>query len=194
MLMEELQALQHVANSWGMFAPLFLCGLLLLQAFMLPVPASLLTMLSVGFWGLETGVLVSWGCSTAGAIGAFWLARTIGRPAMTRFLPTKMLKNTESFFNRHGRSSIFWARALPFIPFGLVSYVVGVSNVSFCTYFFSTALGKIFPTLLYASLGNFLLSLPRTALSVVSALICFFVLMCMFHCRLHRKRPAYCEE
>jgi len=95
---------------------------------------------------------------------------------------------------RHGKGSIFLARALPCVPFGLVSYAAGLTSVRFIPYFLSTAAGKIFPTLLYGLLGSALLTLPPAVLPAACAAICLPFLVFFVLRRLHRKRLAYCEE
>ena len=99
-----------------------------------------------------------------------------------------------AFMLRHGKGSIFLARALPCVPFGLVSYAAGLTSVRFIPYFLSTAAGKIFPTLLYGLLGSALLTLPPAVLPAACAAICLPFLVFFVLRRLHRKRLAYCEE
>lgn len=159
--MEELLALHSFAATWGGLALPFSCCLMFLSAFMLPIPAALLTVVNCSCFGLVPGLLLSWGCSVIGAGAAFLLSRCVGQRFVLRFVSDKNIERAEAFMLRHGKGSIFLARALPCVPFGLVSYAAGLTSVRFIPYFLSTAAGKIFPTLLYGLLGSALLTLPR---------------------------------
>lgn len=170
--MEELLALHSFAATWGWLALPFSCCLMFLSAFMLPIPAALLTVVNCSCFGLVPGLLLSWGCSVIGAGAAFLLSRCVGQRFVLRFVSDKNIERAEAFMLRHGKGSIFLARALPCVPFGLVSYAAGLTSVRFIPYFLSTAAGKIFPTLLYGLLGSALLTLPPAVLPAACAAIC----------------------
>ena len=153
---------------------------------MLPIPAALLTVVNCSCFGLVPGLLLSWGCSVIGAGAAFLLSRCVGQRFVLRFVSDKNIERAEAFMLRHGKGSIFLARALPCVPFGLVSYAAGLTSVRF--------IGKIFPTLLYGLLGSALLTLPPAVLPAACAAICLPFLVFFVLRRLHRKRLAYCEE
>lgn len=192
--MDELLALHSFAATWGWLALPLSCSLMFLSAFMLPIPAALLTVVNCSCFGLVPGLLLSWGCSVTGAGCAFFLSRCVGQRFVLRFVSARNIGRAEAFMERHGKGSIFLARALPCVPFGLVSYAAGLTNVRFLPYFLSTAAGKIFPTILYGLLGSALLTLPPAVIPAACAAICLPFLVFFILRRLHRKRPAYCEE
>ena len=133
--MEELLALHSFAATWGWLALPFSCCLMFLSAFMLPIPAALLTVVNCSCFGLVPGLLLSWGCSVIGAGAAFLLSRCVGQRFVLRFVSDKNIERAEAFMLRHGKGSIFLARALPCVPFGLVSYAAGLTSVRFIPYF-----------------------------------------------------------
>jgi uncharacterized membrane protein YdjX (TVP38/TMEM64 family) len=130
------------------------------------VPGSWLT-LAAGFaYGPFRGLLVALTASVLGSTAAFLLARTVLRewvtPAQERSVKLRALNNAVS---RNGFRLILLLRLSPLIPFNVLNYALGLSDVSLGRYVLASTIGMIPATLMYAYLG----SLATAATSLAEA-------------------------
>jgi len=82
---------------------------------------------------------------------AFWIARKGGRPIVTKLLGDEWIENLDEWVTEHGKMGIFVTRLIPIIPFDLISYITGVTSLSFKDYFIATVLG-VFPRMFILSI------------------------------------------
>jgi len=124
------------------------------------LPASLLTIAAGLLYGPYWAALLVLFASVSGATLAFTLARTWLHPWVeSRFADTSafrvILKRTE----RDGAKLVFLLRLSPLIPFSILNYLLGLTNVSVGGYVLASALGMVPGILLYTYIGSTLASL-----------------------------------
>jgi uncharacterized membrane protein YdjX (TVP38/TMEM64 family) len=95
----------------------------------------------VAFGGL-VGVVVSWLGALIGATVGYWVARTIGRDIVTRWV--KRFKRVDAAM-RDAKNflGILRLRLIPIIPIGAVNFVGGLSRANFFSYLAATAIGVL---------------------------------------------------
>ncbi|MBR1418970.1 MAG: TVP38/TMEM64 family protein, partial [Synergistaceae bacterium] len=86
----------------------------------------------------------------------FYIAKILGRDAVTHLVSQASLNSIDKFFERYGVHSILIARLLPFISFDLVSYAAGLTAMKFWPFFIATGLGQLPATIVYSYLGGML--------------------------------------
>jgi len=143
------QILTPIIQSYGPFG---LMIVMVIQTIIAPIPSEAMIIfaaaIGIGLWK----VVIFGGIGTfIGAIIAFWIARKGGRPIVTKLIGNEWVENLDEWVNEHGKMGIFVTRLIPIIPFDLISYITGVTSLSFKDYFIATLLG-VFPRMLILAL------------------------------------------
>ena len=140
--------------SFGVWAPVASCFLMVLQALVAPVPSFLITFAN----GLAFGVFWGWMLSLFGHVLAaavcFGISRALGRGPVEVLVGNVGLESADRWFARWGVYAVFAGRLLPGVAFDVISYAAGLTRMGFLSFMVATALG-IFPqTFLYSYLGR----------------------------------------
>ena len=156
----DLERLKWYLRHFGIWAPIISALIMMFQSVIAPLPAFVVTLTNGLMFGAFWGTLLSWGASMAGAVICFYIARWAGRPAAERFVSKRALNYVDGYFKRYGNNSVLIARLLPFISFDAVSYMAGLTSISFWGFFWASAIGELPATIVYSWLGQ---SMPTIA-------------------------------
>ncbi|SCW65563.1 Uncharacterized membrane protein YdjX, TVP38/TMEM64 family, SNARE-associated domain [Paenibacillus tianmuensis] len=114
-------------------------------------------------FGPVLGTAITWTGSTAASILMFLFVRygyqEWGERMLYRY---ERLSKLTVLFERNAFLTILFARLVPFIPSIIINAYSALSRVSFGAYAVASALGKIPAMLLFAFVGNTLMSEPGT--------------------------------
>jgi uncharacterized membrane protein YdjX (TVP38/TMEM64 family) len=185
----DIAGLRDYILSFGLWAPVASCFLMVLQALLAPVPSFLITFAN----GLAFGVFWGWMLSLFGHVLAaavcFWISRSLGRGPVEVLVGKTGLRSADRWFARWGMYAVFVGRLVPGIAFDVISYAAGLTRMRFRNFIIATALG-IFPqTFLYSYLGR---QAPEyvTLFLVTSALVLAGVAtVAVIRYRRERRRP-----
>jgi uncharacterized membrane protein YdjX (TVP38/TMEM64 family) len=150
----DIAGLRDYILSFGLWAPIASCLLMVLQALVAPVPSFLITFAN----GLAFGVFWGWMLSLFGHVLAaavcFWISRSLGRVPVEVLVGKTGLQSADRWFARWGMYAVFVGRLVPGVAFDVVSYAAGLTRMRFRNFIIATTLG-IFPqTFLYSYLGR----------------------------------------
>jgi uncharacterized membrane protein YdjX (TVP38/TMEM64 family) len=150
----DISGLGDYILSFGLWAPIASCFLMVLQALVAPVPSFLITFAN----GLAFGVFWGWMLSLFGHVLAaavcFWISRSLGRVPVEVLVGKTGLHSADRWFARWGMYAVFVGRLIPGVAFDVISYAAGLTRMRFRNFLIATTLG-IFPqTLLYSYLGR----------------------------------------
>ena len=150
----DIVGLRDYILSYGLWAPVASCFLMVLQALVAPVPSFLITFAN----GLAFGVFWGWMLSLFGHVLAaavcFWISRALGRVPVEVLVGRTGLQSADRWFARWGLYAVFVGRLIPGVAFDVISYAAGLTRMRFRSFLIATALG-IFPqTFLYSYLGR----------------------------------------
>ncbi len=150
----DIAGLRDYILSYGFWAPVASCFLMILQALVAPVPSFLITFAN----GLAFGVFWGWMLSLFGHVLAaavcFWISRSLGRVPVEVLVGRTGLQSADRWFARWGMYAVFVGRLVPGVAFDVISYAAGLTRMRFRNFLIATALG-IFPqTFLYSYLGR----------------------------------------
>jgi uncharacterized membrane protein YdjX (TVP38/TMEM64 family) len=150
----DIAGLRDYILSFGLWAPVASCFLMVLQALVAPVPSFLITFAN----GLAFGVFWGWMLSLFGHVLAaavcFGISRSLGRVPVEVLVGKTGLESADRWFARWGIYAVFVARLVPGIAFDAISYAAGLTRMRFKNFLIATILG-IFPqTFLYSYLGH----------------------------------------
>jgi uncharacterized membrane protein YdjX (TVP38/TMEM64 family)/glutaredoxin len=121
----------------------------------------------------------------SGALISFFLARALGREAIARLL-RKEIAFCDACAERQLVYVVFFARLLPMISFGLISYGAGLTRISTRAFALSTLLGMIPLTLTVTYLGGNFNCFNGTSLLFGATLAVSFFLVPIW---IRRKNP-----
>jgi uncharacterized membrane protein YdjX (TVP38/TMEM64 family) len=119
------------------------------------VPGSLLT-LSAGFvFGVLKGTLVVSAGSTAGAAAAFLVARTVARDWVSRRITGRpKLAAIGRAVAKEDFKLVLLTRLSPVLPFNVLNYAFGLTEVRFGHYVLASWIGMLPGTVMYVYLGS----------------------------------------
>ncbi|HAX52909.1 TVP38/TMEM64 family protein [Muricomes intestini] len=176
----DFTVVSEFVASYGAYAAVISFVLMLLQSVAAPLPAFLITFANANLFGWWKGALLSWSSAMAGAALCFFIARILGRDAVTKLTSKGGLEQIDKFFEKHGKNTILICRLLPFISFDLVSYAAGLTSMSFGSFFIATGIGQLPATIIYSYVGGMLTGGAKlfvTALFILFALSVLVVLL-----------------
>jgi uncharacterized membrane protein YdjX (TVP38/TMEM64 family) len=142
---EHIEAMRQTRNATS-FALLFVGMYALFTS--LGAPATPFIVVSGAVFGFVPGSVIAWVGAMVGAAAGYWIARTVGRGAVSRSIAKRRrvrlaLEKTHDF---HGMLGL---RLVPVLPIGVVSLVGGLARAPFAAYLAATAVGVIPTTLIF---------------------------------------------
>ncbi|WP_165997870.1 TVP38/TMEM64 family protein [Bacillus sp. Cs-700] len=153
--LESLSLLADYFRSLGVWAPIISIALMIAQGILAPLPSFVITAANGLAFGIPFGFLISWTGGMAAAIVMFWLARLLGADFVEKVTKqNRLLHQANRYSGKNGFFLIFVARLIPIVSFDFISFLAGLSQISFRSFFVATALGQIPGTILYTIVGH----------------------------------------
>ncbi len=150
----DVAGLRDYIVSFGVWAPVASCFLMVLQALAAPVPSFLITFAN----GLAFGVFWGWMLSLFGHVLAaavcFGVSRALGRTPVEVLVGRTGLESADRWFERWGTYAVFAGRLVPGVAFDAISYAAGLTRMRFGGFMLATTLGILPQTFLYSYLGR----------------------------------------
>lgn len=107
-----------------------------------------------------------------GAVLCFWAARLLGRERLKRFWPRwTLFEQLDNQTELHGFRTLLMLRLAPVFPWDAVSFLAGLSKVSFWPYFSATVIGSIPGAIAFCYFGNALTQSLASAVTVAVILV-----------------------
>jgi uncharacterized membrane protein YdjX (TVP38/TMEM64 family) len=186
----SLERILDLVRSAGPWAVAVSIGLMILHSFV-PFPSEFLTVANGLVFGFGKGVVVTWVGAMAGAVLAFGLARSLGRPFVLRLLSDDQERKLEEWVDRLGTDALLVGRFIPAISFNLMNYGAGLSPVSWRTFLWTTGLGILPMTILMVWAGERVDKIPLWAWALLAFVALFLVVIAHGFNRLGRKKSSW---
>jgi uncharacterized membrane protein YdjX (TVP38/TMEM64 family) len=156
----DRDAVTSSIDQMGIWGPLVLAVLFVLQVFLAFIPGQALMVACgylYGFWG---GFLLSWLSLVAGGEAAFVLARRCGRTFAEKWIQADVLARWDR--KAVGQGTGFYALMLvmPLIPNDAMCYVAGLGRISRIRFTVANLLGRGLACLFTSAVGAFGGSIP----------------------------------
>lgn len=155
---EAVEALIADLGPWGPAALILTMAVAIVFS---PIPSAPLALGAGALYGHTWGTVYSVIGAEIGALIAFGLARTLGRPFVAGILPKSLIAGEQGEGEGGGGRSqwllaggVFVARLFPFISFDAVSYLAGLTRLRASLFAVATLVGMIPMTFLFAHLGG----------------------------------------
>ena len=149
----------------GTGTALAVVGLLAADLF-LPIPSSIIMVLSGAAFGVLWGSLLSFAGSVGGEWLGFELTRKYGRRASRTIVSDDDLAQLERMFARHGPAAVMVTRALP-VVMETMSVVAGLSRMSRAKFLLASLVGTAPIVVVYAYAG----AVSRRFESIIPAVV-----------------------
>lgn len=185
----DVDALLSYVRAAGVFAPLLIIGLIVVEVVFAPIPGTVIMVAAGALFGTWLGALYAYVGNVLGSIIAFWLAKRFGRHLVEKLVSKSLLGQYDGFFNAHKELFLVFY-ALPVIPVDVLSFVCGLSSMRWRRFLFVMMLGFIPNTLLLAFLGDRLAGLGMVGMVFYTLLflLVFTVLTWLFRLVVRRVR------
>jgi uncharacterized membrane protein YdjX (TVP38/TMEM64 family) len=171
---DSIAGVAAYVRGFGLWAPAISLLLMLLQAVIAPLPGSIVAAANGVIFGVWWGTLLSWVGGLLGATASFWLARLLGQRVVERWFSRARLERMEAIGASQGFWLVLLARLTPLVSFDLISYLAGLSTISFGRFMLATAIGMLPGTFAWTALGHDL-ALAQTTTWRLSLLALFAV-------------------
>jgi uncharacterized membrane protein YdjX (TVP38/TMEM64 family) len=156
---EHRSELKDFVNSHYVLSVIIFMGAFLSTALFLP-GAVALTLVSGFLFGVVEGVVYVNVAAITGSALAFLSSRyLIGRWIQERF--ALQLRRFNREIESHGRNYLLFLRIVPLFPFFVVNYLSGITNISLGKFVWTTSLGLLPGSVLYAYAGRKLGEIAR---------------------------------
>lgn len=151
---DAIQAVETTVTAAGSAGPLIFIASYAIATVVL-VPASALTLAAGFLYGPVTGTAIVSAASTLGATLAFRVSRYLARPFVLRKLQDyPKLAAVQSKVSLDGANVVFLLRLSPLVPFTLLNYALGVTEVPLASYVGTSWAGMLPATIAYVYLGS----------------------------------------
>lgn len=158
-------------DSFGAWAPLISIALMVAQGVIAPIPGMLVMIANGAAFGIWLGGLVTLTGQVLAAALCFGLSRMFGLRCVERVVGANAIATADRQFRRWGTPGIVLARVVPGISFDAVSYLAGLSSISFRRFIVLTAIGAVPQAYLYAWLVQSHPAAAWTVAGIMTAMI-----------------------
>jgi uncharacterized membrane protein YdjX (TVP38/TMEM64 family) len=128
---------------------------MIVQALAIPIPSEFVLICGGAAFGLLSGWLVGALGSVVAAFIGFYISRKGGRAVAIRFVGERGIEFADNWFNRWGIWAVLLGRIAPFIPFDVISYSAGLTQMKTRSFMIPTVVGTLPRALFYAFLGSY---------------------------------------
>ncbi len=133
---------------WG--SVVFVAGYGVLS--LVPIPKSVVSVAAGFIWGFGLGVALVTIASAIGAGLAFLIGRALGRDLVERVIGDR-LRRIDDALSEKGLRAVIVLRLIPILPFTVVNYGAGLTEVSVRDYALGTLIGILPGTVVFVVIG-----------------------------------------
>lgn len=170
------QSIRNWITGFGTLAPIaYIFVWVALPVFFFPVPIlALAGGLSFGLW---MGTLYTLIGAVLNSSLMFWLAKVLARDMVNKYLEKKMPKKWwDKFMKAEEKESfliVFICRLIPAMPYNVINYASGLTNISFSKYTIATIIGILPGTVIFLNVGDKILDMysPEFIMSILLVIL-----------------------
>ena len=135
-----LQILQKWLWTLGPWAPMAFIGIYV-AAMLLFLPGTPFTIAAAFLFGTRRGYFIMVAASTIAAVIGFLVARYVARKTIEeRYSDIPNFLRLRKMVEKNHRIAILFVRVMPFFPFAINNYALGLTRISFWSYLFYSEL------------------------------------------------------
>lgn len=134
-------------NEIGYWGYIILFIYLVISQVFAPVSGIPAVLLGIAIYGVAAGMMLVF---LAGAVSSainFWIARKYGRRIVKRFVGKDMMADIDLFSEIEGTKLVIMSRILGISFYDIISYALGLTNISFKKYYIISLIASAFTTI-----------------------------------------------
>jgi uncharacterized membrane protein YdjX (TVP38/TMEM64 family) len=172
------EELRTYLQSWGSWAPVAFVAVQALQVVIAPIPGEFTGVIGGFLFGTFRATIYSTLGLTLGSAIAFLSARFVGLPLVKLIVKPETLGKFHFVTELRGEIAALILFMIPGFPKDILSYLLGLSPMSFFTFLIVCGLGRIPGTLMLAYGGSAFYKAEWRLLGIIGlvCLLCFVVL------------------
>lgn len=175
--------IRDYVNSFGVLAPIIYIVLFsTLPIAFFPVP--ILAFAGGISFGLIEGTIYTMIGALTNSLLMFFLARIVARELVIEYLRKRLPKKWFDLFNNSGRKKglyiIFIMRLIPLVPYNMINYLAGLTEIKLKDYIIATALGILPGTLIFLNIGDKLIDIKSPEFIISIILLGVLIVVSMF--------------
>ncbi len=170
----DLAGTIHYLKSFGIYAALISFFIDVVVNIVGFLPSIFISTANGLVFGLFWGVIISWLAETVGVLISFYMMRTLFRG-----LAKKVIAQSKTLTKLDAHKSwqaMAFARAIPYVPNGLVTAVGALSSMSFRSYALGCLIGKLPSTSLEVILGHDVVNFEENSMRLTMIVIAVAVI------------------
>lgn len=167
----DLDAITTSIRGYGIWGPVALFILFILQTFFAFIPGQALMVASGYIYGFSGGILITWISLVLGGQMAFWLARHYGRPFAERWVSPSTLNRWDKSAAGQGVGFYVVTLVMPFFPNDAMCYVAGLGHMSARRFLGANIMGRGIASFLTVIVGAFSKQIPALPLILLIGFI-----------------------
>jgi uncharacterized membrane protein YdjX (TVP38/TMEM64 family) len=175
-------------EGFGMWGPLALIGMIIVQTVLSVSPVSLLAVVGAYVFGFWQGVLYAFIGLTIGSSLCMILGRRFGRPLVDRLIDPKSIAIFDRFTEKRGPIFFFIIFVMPWVPDDLACYAIGLSRLSLKLMIPLAAVGRMPSVIVQCWLVTYATKLPA---GVTIGVVAGGVLLTLAFYRFHRQLEQF---
>jgi uncharacterized membrane protein YdjX (TVP38/TMEM64 family) len=142
-LYRDKRYLKETVRSWGLMAPVGFVVIQALQVIISPVPGEITGPVGGAVFGTWWGLLYSTIGLTIGTLVCFWIGRLWGEPLIRPWLSEHNWNRMNFILEAEGAIICFVLYLIPGFPKDIISYLFGISPMSFWLFAVVSTLGRL---------------------------------------------------
>ena len=150
----DAEPFREWVEDWGAWGPVVFITVMALSVLFAPIPNAPIFIAAGLVWGPVVGTIYSMLGMMWGSAMAFGVARRLGQRHLPRLVGSKAAAQLDDLSTRMGGRLIFWSRMLPAVNFDWISFVAGLTAISFWRFFAFSFLGMLTPTIVAVVAGD----------------------------------------
>ena len=150
----DVDKTREFVSNYGIFAPLVLILLHIIQVLLTPIPGQVVGLVSGYLFGWFFGTIYTMIGVTLGSFLAIFLARKFGRSFVERLTSKNHLQKFDGFMKDKGTFTIFLLFLLPAIPDDTICLLAGLTNIKIRTLVLLAFIGRLPGFLVLNFIGN----------------------------------------
>ena len=166
----DREAVTGTIDQMGLWGPLVLVILFILQVFLAFIPGQALMVACGYLYGFRDGFLLSWISLVAGGEAAFLLARRYGRPFAERWISSGVLARWDKLAKGQGVTFYAISLVMPLVPNDAMCYVAGLSRISHPRFTLANLLGRGMACAITSWVGAYGLQAPSYVWIIIAIL------------------------
>ena len=180
-LYQDKYFLRDTVAAWGWAAPLVFIAIQALQVIISPIPGEITGPVGGALFGTLWGVIYSTIGLTVGTLFCFWVGRKWGEPLIRPWLSEHHWEKMNFILEAEGAIICFILYLIPGFPKDIISYLFGISPMSFWLFAVVSTVGRIPGTWISSYFGAHVGEQQYIYAIVFIALVCGACLPIYYH-------------